>query len=510
MAVHSSQPLRLLALCALAGMATSCAPDEVNDCADGADNDGDGLVDTEDPGCSLNGDLETPDPVLPACNDRVDNDEDGLIDLEDPGCDAESDDDETNVAIPACRDGIDNDGDGLIDFPHDPGCAISLQDSEEDTCPDGADCPACANGVDDDGDGTADYPDDLGCNGAGDDDESSAPPPVCMGGLQSIDAGVAITDSFADDAINSLISLGCGGTGPERGYTLTLSSPSALQITTDFAETNVDTVLYLQSTCGEMESELGCNDDIGAQAASELFLPRVEAGEYVLVVDSHPGASGDFKVEVTAFTPQGEACDTAAPNCAPNLECAIAGGAASETCEEPIAGPTCDDNGTIRAKVIPSVGDLIISEYMANPDAVGDALGEWFEVKVKADVDIGGLQLGRAEAATGAGDVLLTLSPQRCLPVTTGSHLLFARDLDSAVNGGLPAVDHLIGFGIVNSNDGLFIGMDDGVLDTVTYTSTSAGASTSLDPDESTSCTAVDTYGDGDKGTPGLVNPACP
>lgn len=327
-----------------------------------------------------------------------------------------------------------------------------------------------------------------------------------MGGLQTIAVDAAVDGVLAEDTLNSLISLGCGGTGPELGYSLSLPSASAVHITTDFPETNVDTVLYLQSSCGEMESELGCNDDIATQPQSELFLDRVEAGDYVLIVDSHPGTIGAFKVQVTTFIPQGEACDTAAPNCAPNLECS----AATDTCEEPITGPTCDDNGVVRQKVIPQPGDLIISEYMANPNAVGDAVGEWFEVKVKSDVDIGGLQLGRAEPATGPGDVLLTLSPTRCLAVSAGDHVLFARELDTMLNGGLPTVDHPIGFGIVNSNDGLFIGMDDVVLDTVTYTSTSSGAATSLDPNEIDSCTAVDAYGDGDRGTPGAPNPPCP
>ena len=36
----------------------ACSSDSSNDCNDGADNDGDGLVDEQDPGCALNGDLE--------------------------------------------------------------------------------------------------------------------------------------------------------------------------------------------------------------------------------------------------------------------------------------------------------------------------------------------------------------------------------------------------------------------------------------------------------------------
>ena len=85
-------------------------------CTDGVDNDGDGLVDLEDPGCDgpddedERGSLQTQ-----ACSDGADNDDDGLIDLDDPGCEDSSDDDESNAPEPTeCDDGTDNDDDGEI------------------------------------------------------------------------------------------------------------------------------------------------------------------------------------------------------------------------------------------------------------------------------------------------------------------------------------------------------------------------------------------------------------
>jgi hypothetical protein len=123
-------------------------------CTDGKDNDGDGLVDGQDPGCDRD-DTEAPDnrPAPPAtdCSDGRDNDSDGLIDsAQDPGCTdgTEADSGATTppppppptptVATPApptsaqpvppptgqseCHDGIDNDGDGRTDRPADPGC----------------------------------------------------------------------------------------------------------------------------------------------------------------------------------------------------------------------------------------------------------------------------------------------------------------------------------------------------------------------------------------------------
>ncbi len=101
-------------------------------CADGVDNDSDGLVDfPNDPGCSSAADTNEVDPTQ--CNDGIDNDEDGFIDLFDKGCSISTDNDETDpVVIPACSDGLDNDKDGLIDFPADPGCTATGDNSEAD------------------------------------------------------------------------------------------------------------------------------------------------------------------------------------------------------------------------------------------------------------------------------------------------------------------------------------------------------------------------------------------
>ena len=71
--------------------------------------------------------------VAPAqCADGIDNDGDGLVDRQDPGCTSESDVSEGSaaVAVAQCADGIDNNGDGLTDWPEDPFCE-SLADTLE-------------------------------------------------------------------------------------------------------------------------------------------------------------------------------------------------------------------------------------------------------------------------------------------------------------------------------------------------------------------------------------------
>jgi probable HAF family extracellular repeat protein len=82
-------------------------------CADGYDNDGDGLLDfPDDPGCDSVDDPSERSPDL-LCDDGEDNDDDGLIDYpSDPGCFSPS----SSIENPQCQDGINNDFNTGIDF----------------------------------------------------------------------------------------------------------------------------------------------------------------------------------------------------------------------------------------------------------------------------------------------------------------------------------------------------------------------------------------------------------
>jgi hypothetical protein len=76
---------------------------EPPECSDEADNDGDGVIDADDPGCHTDGDPDNPDSYdpddddetdegdTPDCSDGVDNDGDGVSDTEDPGCHVDGD-----------------------------------------------------------------------------------------------------------------------------------------------------------------------------------------------------------------------------------------------------------------------------------------------------------------------------------------------------------------------------------------------------------------------------------
>lgn len=72
----------------------------------------------------------------PECQDTFDNDADGLIDADDPGCTGFADRDEADPVEPAiCNDGLDNDMDGLTDYPDDPDCVAQGAPREAPLCP---------------------------------------------------------------------------------------------------------------------------------------------------------------------------------------------------------------------------------------------------------------------------------------------------------------------------------------------------------------------------------------
>ncbi len=167
-----------------------CAAAARPQCSDTADNDGDGRIDAQDPGC-LSGpggafnpnDNDERDPgARPQCSDTADNDGDGRIDAQDPGCLSgpggafnPNDNDERDgpAARPQCSDTADNDGDGRIDA-RDPGCLSGPNGTFNPNDNDETDRPNCSDGIDNDRDGRIDFPADRGCTSASDNSEGTA------------------------------------------------------------------------------------------------------------------------------------------------------------------------------------------------------------------------------------------------------------------------------------------------------------------------------------------------
>jgi hypothetical protein len=164
-----------------------------------------------------------------------------------------------------------------------------------------------------------------------------------------------------------------------------------------------------------------------------------------------------------------------------------------------------------------SRGDLEISEIMANPDAVSDDVGEWFEVRSLAsgDLDLAGIDVLDAQ---GAG-----FHVDGPLPLPAGGRVVLGVSADTTVNGGVPLDWAYSADDLKLSNDGdtIQLALDGVVLDEVAFTADfplSEGASLSLSPDVAGPdandtpdawCPSVSVYGAGDRGTPGAANDAC-
>ncbi len=157
-----------------------CAATPKTQCGDGLDNDSDGVIDAQDPGCWSNPsnpasyDANRVDEAAATtqCQDGIDNDNDGAIDRADQSCSGPLDNDETNPKS-QCQDGIDNDGDGAADMA-DFSCS-GKQDNDEANPK-----SSCQDGIDNDQDGSIDTK-DPGCSNNQDNDEGDEPSLVEVG-----------------------------------------------------------------------------------------------------------------------------------------------------------------------------------------------------------------------------------------------------------------------------------------------------------------------------------------
>ena len=179
----------------------------------------------------------------------------------------------------------------------------------------------------------------------------------------------------------------------------------------------------------------------------------------------------------------------------------------------------CSDNGTIRPIVKPAAGQLVISEFLANPANVAgftDAQREWFEVANTGATAFDLNELG-VSGKTGTPQLVQSAS---CISIAAGGFGLVARSSDMAVNAMLPAVDATFSFSLVDTNGGIQVFDGATLLDAVTWTSVTSGVATQLssahltatENDVATSfCKATAMYGDNSNlGTPRAANAACP
>ena len=178
-------------------------------------------------------------------------------------------------------------------------------------------------------------------------------------------------------------------------------------------------------------------------------------------------------------------------------------GQANPPCPVVLPEGMCFEGPTPRPIRNPTAGQVRITEWMANPSKVDNRAGEWVEVEFLAPVDVNGLVWSDLSASGRP------LQDDECLAVEAGAILVFARSDDPDANGGIAPVAGELGVSLNNTVETISVGVGGAVLDTISYSRPRSGVATQLD-ERGLSCEAVTPYGDGDLGTPGEPNRACP
>ncbi len=161
-------------------------------------------------------------------------------------------------------------------------------------------------------------------------------------------------------------------------------------------------------------------------------------------------------------------------------------------------------------------GDLFITEIMHNPNLVPDYRGEWIELYNNSgtDLNLNGLQIDNGS------DAGITVSQDVVVPA--GDYVVLGVFASSISNGGYTP-DYVYPYSSLRlgSNTTLTLSNASSILDTVSYTfnthdvttgaSLSVNSLTPADNDVAANwCASSTSYGDGDLGTPGSANDACP
>lgn len=154
------------------------------------------------------------------------------------------------------------------------------------------------------------------------------------------------------------------------------------------------------------------------------------------------------------------------------------------------------------ASAVVAPGEITITEVMANPAAVSDTQGEWFEIYNHSgnELELTGLVL-RDE---GSNRHTIT----DALTLAADSYLVFGRNGDASSNGGYSADYIYNSFTLSNSSDAIILEFDDIIVASLSYDGGvfgQAGVSAELTGNGFMVTPQTYVYGDGDIGTPGTA-----
>jgi hypothetical protein len=218
-----------------------------------------------------------------------------------------------------------------------------------------------------------------------------------------------------------------------------------------------------------------------------------------------------------------ETCDTCpedCTNCDPMCGDNVVDAELDEECDDGNTAP--DDGCDEECKLEPQSaepGDIVITEIMKNPEMVDDVVGEWFELYNSSDdaIDLNGWLLA------DEGIDQHKIFSYEGVVIQSKSYLVFGKEADKELNGGLD-VDYVYSnFNLSNKDDEIILSVYGVAIDEVAYDNGQnfpgePGKSMSLSPasydgaandDGASWCDGSTAYGDGDLGSPGESNPDC-
>ena len=173
-----------------------------------------------------------------------------------------------------------------------------------------------------------------------------------------------------------------------------------------------------------------------------------------------------------------------------------------------ILGPilTCSTPSIVQAA---SVSDLFITEIMANPSAVSDTDGEWFELfnPTHDSINLSGITISDVAGNSSNNHIISSGSD---LWIESGDYFVLARNDSPLSNGGFTADYAYSSFTLGNSSDQIIFSEGSNELLRLDYETgfVANGASMELLSESmlaSNYAASISPYGDGDFGSPGAA-----
>ncbi|MEM6533384.1 MAG: lamin tail domain-containing protein [Myxococcota bacterium] len=253
--------------------------------------------------------------------------------------------------------------------------------------------------------------------------------------------------------------------------------------------------------------ELNCADTVIDQVAygSRGALPGPTGGAS-LSFDGNQAPSAVGNDDATNWCDAGETYDSVNIGTPGFANVACGGGATV----------SCNDLGTPRDTVPPEVGNLVITEVLANPDGADSArTSEWIEVYNASDtaVDLNGL---RIVSSTASGSREFTVDDTECVSIFPGSYAVIGASSDTAVNGAVRVDAVATDLEMYNSAMSLELFVGNALIDGAQVPGATEGVSTfvatlTADGNDSADsfCTATMTGMFNGVGSPGVAGGSC-